>query len=224
MELREAINSRRSIRDFSNQPVSAATIRELVAEALRAPSGGNLQPWRVYAVIGSARDELVRRVRIGLEANPAGETPEYHIYPPNLQNPYELRRTTLGKQLYTALGIPRGDRAAMQAQANRNFEFFGAPAGLIFTMDRQMQQGQWADLGMFMQTIMLLARAYGLHTCPQEAWARWHGVIREFLEIPQHEMVFCGMAIGHAIADTPANRFVSERVPLDEVLSIREHP
>jgi nitroreductase len=112
----------------------------------------------------------------------------------------------------------------MLAQLNRNFEFFGAPVGLIFTMDRQMQQGQWADLGMFMQTIMLLARERGLHTCPQEAWARWHRVIRDYLEIPEHEMIFCGMGIGYASEGAPANSFASERAPLEEIATFRDRP
>ena len=222
MDVSEAVRSRKTLRAFSARPVATETIREILQLALRAPSGGNVQPWRVYVLVGAARDEIVRRVHAGMAETPLGETPEYHIYPPGLTDPYETRRVTLGKKLYTTLGIARGDRAAMLAQANRNFEFFGAPAGMFFTMDRQMQQGQWADLGMFMQTIMLLARERGLHTCPQEAWARWHHVVRPYLKIPPHEMFFCGMGIGYADEEALANTFESDRAPLEEIATFRD--
>jgi nitroreductase len=224
MLVSEAVRSRKTIRAFDARPVAPHIVREILELALRAPSGGNLQPWRVYVLSGAARDELVRRVHAGMADTPLGDTPEYHIYPPGLTQPYEGRRVRVGKQLYTAVGVPRGDKAAMLVQLNRNFEFFGAPVGLIFTMDRQMQQGQWADLGMLMQTIMLLARERGLHTCPQEAWARWHRVIRDYLEVPTHEMIFCGLGIGYADEGAPANSFVSERAPLDEIATFRDRP
>src|SRR5205085_573058 len=145
MEVSEAVRSRKTLRAFSPKPVAVETIREILQLALRAPSGGNVQPWRVYVLTGAARDEIVRRVHAGMAETPLGETPEYPIYPPGLTDPYEARRVSLGKKLYITLGIAKGDRGAMLAQVNRNFEFFGAPAGMFFTMDRQMQQGQWAD-------------------------------------------------------------------------------
>ena len=152
--------------------------------AARAPSGGNLQPWRVYALIDAARDELVRRVAEKRKENPMGEPPEYKIYPPKLDEPYRTRRFAVGEAMYATMSIPREDKSARLKFFSRNWEFFGAPVGLIFTMDREMQEGQWADLGMFMQNIMLIACEKGLHTCPQEAWAVWHGVIREYLSVP----------------------------------------
>jgi nitroreductase len=173
-------------------------------------------------VSGAARDELVRRVKAGMGATPMGETPEYHIYPPELTEPYKARRTRIGEAMYAAMGIPREDRARRLAHFVRNWEFFGAPTGLIITIDRQMQQGQWADLGMFMENIMLLAREFGLDTCPQEAWAVWHSILREFLDVPQNEMIFCGIALGRSDEEAPVNKLESERAGLEEFVVVRE--
>jgi len=222
MKVSEAIATRKSIRAFRSDPVSAETVAEILQLAARAASGGNLQPWRVYALIGEARDELVRRVKAKRAETPMGESPEYLIYPPEMVEPYRTRRHRVGEMMYATLGIPREDKAARLRFFAGNWEFFGAPVGLIFTMDRKMQEGQWSDLGIFMGNIMLLARERGLHTCPQEAWAVWHGVIREYLNVPQNEMIFCGMAIGHADETAPVNTLVSERAPLEEFATIRE--
>jgi nitroreductase len=222
MQVSEAIASRKSIRAFLNRPVPLGTVTDILTLAARAPSGGNLQPWRVYVLIGEARDELVRRVAQKRKTNPMGEPPEYKIYPPHLTEPYRTRRFAVGEAMYATMGIPREDKQARLDFFQRNWEFFGAPVGLIFTMDRAMQEGQWADLGMFMQNIMLLARERGLHTCPQEAWATFHPVIREYLSIPGNEMIFCGMAIGYADESVPVNALVSERAPLAEFVTIRE--
>jgi nitroreductase len=189
--------------------------------AARAPSGGNVQPWRVYALLGEARDELVRRVAEKRREHPMGEAPEYHIYPLHLTEPYRTRRFRVGEQMYATMNIPREDKMARLKFFSRNWEFFGAPVGLIFTIDRQMQQGQWADLGMYMQSLMLLAREHGLHTCPQEAWAVWHSVIREYLSVPENEMIFCGMAIGYADETVPVNALVTERAPLAEFVTMK---
>lgn len=222
MKVSEAIATRKSIRAFKSDPVDTAVIREILSRAARAPSGGNLQPWRVYVLTGAARDELVRRVRQKMQQTPMGETPEYHIYPPDLTEPYKSRRYQVGEAMYATIGIPRSDRAGRLKQFVRNWEFFGAPVGLIFSIDRQMQQGQWADLGMFMENIMLLAREQGLHTCPQEAWAVWHTTIREYLSISPSEMIFCGMAIGFADETAPINRLESERAELDAYATFRD--
>jgi nitroreductase len=222
MQVSEAIASRKSVRVFRPDPVPLETVKEMLALAARAPSGGNVQPWRVYVLVGAARDELVRRVAETRKEAPMGEQPEYHIYPPHLSEPYRTRRFAVGEAMYATMGITREDRPARLEFFARNWEFFGAPVGLIFTMDRQMQEGQWADLGMFMENIMLLAREKGLHTCPQEAWARFHSVIRDYLSIPESEMIFCGMAIGYADESAPVNALVSERAPLDEFVTIRE--
>ncbi len=223
MKVSEAVATRKTIRAFRSDAVDPAIIRRILSLSARAPSGGNLQPWRVYGLLGAARDELVRRVKAKMAETPMGETPEYHIYPPDLTEPYKTRRFRIGEAMYATMGIPREDRASRLKQFVRNWEFFGAPVGLIFTIDRQMQQGQWADLGMFMENVMLLAREEGLHTCPQEAWAVWHSTIRNYLSIPQNEMIFCGMAIGYADEDAAINTLDSERVPLEEFTTLREN-
>ncbi len=222
MNVSEAIVSRKSVRAFRPDPVSRETVGEILTLALRAPSGGNLQPWRVYALLGDARDELVRRVAETRKTSPMGEPPEYHIYPPKLTEPYRTRRFRIGEAMYATMNIPREDKPARLDFFRKNWEFFGAPVGLIFTMERQMQQGQWVDLGMFMENIMLIAREKGLHTCPQEAWATFHSVIRDYLSIPENEMIFCGMAIGYADESAAVNALDSERAPLEEIVTFRE--
>jgi nitroreductase len=222
MNVSEALATRKSIRSFRPDPVPRETIEQLLAAAARAPSGGNLQPWKVHVLLGAAKDELVRRTKARMAVNPRGGTPEYHIYPPELTEPYATRRFTVGEQMYATMGIPRQDRARRLQQFVRNWEFFGAPVGLIFSIDRQMQQGQWSDLGGFLQSIMLLAREHGLHTCAQEAWAPFHEVIRDYLKVPQEEIIFCGMAVGFAEESAPINTLVSERAPLAEWCVVRE--
>jgi nitroreductase len=222
MQVSEALASRKTVRAFKSTPVDRATIESILTLAARAPSGGNLQPWRVHVLLGGARDELVRRVAEARKTTPMGERPEYHIYPPELTEPFKTRRFRVGEAMYATMAIPREDKMARLKFFSGNWEFFGAPVGLIFTIDRIMQQGQWADLGMFLQSIMLLAREHGLHTCPQEAWAVWHSVIREYLDVPANEMIFCGMAIGHADEAHPVNTLVTERAPLSEWVTVRE--
>jgi nitroreductase len=222
MKVSDAIASRKTIRAFRPDPVPRKTIESILAAASRAPSGGNLQPWKVYVLLGEARNELIRRVAERRKTKALGEAPEYSIYPPALSEPYKTRRFKIGEAMYGMLGIPREDKMARLAFFSGNWEFFGAPVGLIITIDRQMQQGQWADVGMFLQSIMLLAREHGLDTCPQEAWAVWHRIIREFLAVPENEMVFCGMAIGYADKAHPVNALVSDRAPLEEFVSVRE--
>jgi nitroreductase len=222
MKVSQALATRKTIRAFRSDPVSPETLREILRLAARAPSGGNLQPWKAYLLMGPARDELVRRVAEMRKTMPMGEAPEYHIYPPNLGEPYKTRRFRVGEAMYATLGIPRENKLARLQFFAGNWEFFGAPVGMIFTIERQMQQGQWSDLGMFLQSIMLLAREHGLHTCPQEAWAVWHSVIREYLAVPQDQMIFCGMAIGYADETAPVNTLVTERAALEEYVTVRE--
>ncbi|HVV66258.1 MAG TPA: nitroreductase [Rhizomicrobium sp.] len=221
MKVSDAIASRKSIRAFKPDPVPRETIEEILELASRAPSGGNLQPWKVYVVIGAAREELIRRVAERRRTKAMGEAPEYLIYPPALGEPYRTRRHNIGEAMYATMGIAREDKAARLAFFSRNWEFFGAPVGLIVAIDRQMQQGQWADVGMFLQNVMLLARERGLHTCPQEAWAVWHRVIRDYLGVPDNEMIFCGMGIGHADESHPVNALRSSRAPLDEWVRVK---
>ena len=220
MNVSEALATRKSIRAFRSDAVPLETVKQILSRAARAPSGGNLQPWKAYVLMGNARDELVRRVAEARETHPMGERPEYHIYPPELTEPYRTRRFRVGEQMYATMGIPREDKLARLAFFAGNWDFFGAPVGMIFTIERQMQQGQWSDLGMFLQSIMLLAREYGLHTCPQEAWAVWHRVIREYLSVPENEMIFCGMALGYADETAPVNTLETERAPLEEFVTV----
>jgi nitroreductase len=220
MEINAAVATRKSVRAFSDRPVSIHIVREILELAARAPSGSNLQPWHVYGLMGQAREELIRRVKSKLAELPRGEPPEYNIHPPDLCDPYKSRYLRAAGLMYGAIGISRDDMAARQRHLAKNWEFYGAPVGLIFTIHRQMEPGQWADLGMYMQTAMLLARAYGLDTCAQEAWALWPKTLRECLSIPDDEMVVCGMALGHADGQAPVNAFASERVPFDEYATL----
>jgi nitroreductase len=215
MDVRDAVASRFSCRAFLPTPVPLATVREILERAARAPSGGNLQPWRVHALAGAALEDLKARIRPYAPDNPRGEGAEYEVYPSPLKEPYHSRRFQVGADLYRAIGIPREDRPARYRQYAQNFEFFGAPVGLLFTVDRSMGPPQWSDLGMFIQTVMLLARAYGLHTCSIEAWTHWHKTASAFLALPAEEMVFCGMALGHADPAAPINGWRSTREDLD---------
>ncbi|HWA91799.1 MAG TPA: nitroreductase [Rhizomicrobium sp.] len=221
MKVSEAIASRKSVRAFLATPVARETVEAILALAARAPSGGNLQPWKVYALIGEARDELVRRVAEVRREKPMGERPEYHIYPLELPEPYKSRRFRIGEAMYATLGIPREDKAKRLEFFAGNWEFFGAPVGMIVTIDRIMQQGQWADLGMFLQNVMLLAREHGLSTCPQEAWALFHPTIREYLSVPDNEMIFCGLALGVADEAAAVNGLDSERAEMGEWAVVR---
>lgn len=222
MKVSDAIASRKTIRAFKPDPVPRATVEAILTLAARAPSGGNLQPWRIYALLGHARDELVRRVAEVRKTRPMGERPEYHIYPLDLTEPYKTRRSRIGEAMYATMAIAREDKAGRLKFFSGNWEFFGAPVGLIVTIDRIMQQGQWADLGMFLENVMLLAREHGLHSCPQEAWALFHSTIRDYLEVPANEMIFCGMGIGYADETAAVNSLMSERAPLGEWLTVRE--
>jgi nitroreductase len=214
MDVRDAVASRFSCRAFLPTPVPLATVRDILDRAARAPSGGNLQPWRVHALAGAVLEDLKARIRPYAPDNPRGEGAEYQVYPSPLKEPYHSRRFEVGADLYRAIGIPREDRPARYRQYARNFEFFGAPVGLIFTIDRSMGPPQWSDLGMYIQTVMLLARAHGLDTCSIEAWTHWHKTVSAFLALPAEEMVFCGMALGYGDAAAPINGWRSTREAL----------
>lgn len=221
MNVSDAVLSRLSCRAFLDRPVREETVRALLDVARWAPSGGNLQPWHVHVLTGRALADLVDRVTPRLHLLPKGEGGEYDVYPPELPDPYAARRHACGQALYTALGIPRGDRAARYRNYARNFAFFGAPVGLFFSIDRAMGPPQWSDLGMFIQTVMLLARERGLHSCAQEAWTYWHRTVAEFLDLPAKQMVFCGMALGYMDEGHPANRFRTERAQVGEFASFK---
>ena len=212
MDVIDAVNQRRSIREFADRAVDDQVLRSLIADAARAPSGGNLQPWRIYVVNG----ESMTRLRAHLADQPPFEEPEYQIYPDPLGEPYKTNRFEVGMALYSILGIERDDRAGRAAQFERNGDFFGAPAALFCFVDRQMGPPQWSDLGMYLQTLMLLAVERGLGTCAQEYWSVRHGAVRSFVGAPDDEMLFCGMAIGHVDTTAPVNDLVTERMPLDD--------
>lgn len=211
-----ALETRFSCRSFLNTPLEKDQIRTLILRASRAPSGGNLQPWHVFVLTGAAMTRLITDISEKAVDMPMGEGSDYHIYPPNLGEPYRRRRYDIGAQMYQLLGISQNDKAARLAQLAENFNFFGAPCALFFTIDREMQQGQWADIGMFMQSLMLLARAEGLHTCPQESWAIWSQTVRAHLGIPDHMLFFCAMAIGYSDSTAVVNQLVSPRADLEE--------
>ncbi len=212
MHVVDAVHTRSSIRAFLDTPVDDQVLRDLLVGAARAPSGGNLQPWRVYVVNG----ESMHRLREFLPTQPPLEAGEYDIYPKELVEPYRTNRFTVGEQMYATLGIPREDKAGRLTQFARNGDFFGAPAALFCFVDRRMGPPQWSDLGMFLQTFMLLAVDRGLATCAQEYWSVRHGAIRSFVGAPEEEMLFCGMSIGHPDPDAPINTLRSERMPLDD--------
>ena len=211
MDVSEAVARRRSTRQFTDEPVNDATLRSLLDRAARAPSGGNVQPWRIYVLNG----ESMARFRSFIADQPI-EAGEYDIYPPSLWEPYRTNRFRIGEQMYATIGIDRDDKAGRLAQFAKNGDFFGAPAALFCFIDRRMGPPQWSDLGMFLQTFMLLAQEAGIDTCPQEYWSVRHSAVREFVGAPDEELLFCGVAVGHADDDAPINSLASERMPLDE--------
>lgn len=212
MKVSEAVENRNSVRDFLSNPVSNNTIKELLIKASRSPSGGNLQPWRVYVL-----NEKSLRDFLKFQADwTKPEKPAYAIYPENLKEPYRTSRYELGEEMYSLLNIPRDDKAARIAQVMKNFNFFGAPVGLFCFIDKGMGPPQWSDLGMFLQTFMLLAKEIGLDTCAQEAWSMKQDSIRQFLKLDEEMILFCGMAIGYKNPDAPINDLKSTRRHLDE--------
>jgi len=214
----EAVDSRISVRAFSRQPVDEATVRRLLQAASRAPSGGNLQPWRVHAVAGEDLEELKALVR---GKRPGAETAQYDVYPPSLWDPFRTRRFECGEDLYATIGIERENRAGRFAQLARNAELFDAPVGLFFCIDRRLGPPQWADLGMFMQTVMVLARGLGLDTCAQEYWAAYPETLQQFLGLSEHDLMFSGMALGYRDPDHPINGLRTRRDPLDAWCELR---
>ena len=216
MDVRDAIASRYSCRAFLSKPVSEEIVRDIIERAARAPSGGNLQPWIVHAIAGARLEELKAQLRPRFAKElPRGEGAEYDVYPRELKEPYYGRRARVGNQLYESLGIPREDRPARYLQFSRNYLFYDAPVGIFVSIDRTMGPPQWSDVGGFIQNIMLLARAYGLHTCPQEAWTNWHKTLIAFLDLPSEHILFCGIALGYADDEAPINRWRAEREPVD---------
>jgi nitroreductase len=213
----EAIATRRSVRAFLPTPVDQRTVGELLALASRAPSGTNIQPWKVRVVAGEARLRLSRAIQAAVDRDGMEKhTREWNYYPVNWREPFLGRRRKIGWDLYGLLGIRKGDFEATERQHRRNYDFFDAPVGLIFTLDEDLEMGSWLDLGIFIGTLMIAARGRGLDTCPQAALANAHVVLRQELGIPQNEVVICGMALGYADESAVENRLVTERAAPSE--------
>lgn len=212
-DLIEAMRTRRSVRAFLPTPVPRETLEAILADAARAPSGTNTQPWRVRVLTGDTLRRVVDRAQ-QIHHDPADAAalkPEYDYYPAEWKSPFVDRRRKVGWDLYGLLGIGKADKARMHEQHGRNFRFFDAPVGLIFTIDRILSQGSWLDYGMFLQNIMLAARAHGLHTCPQAAWTHYHAQLAELLGFAPEEMLVCGMALGHGDPAAVENSLHTER-------------
>jgi nitroreductase len=219
-----AITSRRSIRAFLPQPVAREDVEAILQVAARAPSGTNTQPWKVYVLTGERRERLSSRI-LAAYADPEQNrqhTEEYAYYPREWKSPYIDRRRKVGWDLYSLLGLTRENKTGMAAQHARNYTFFGAPVGLIFTIDRIMEQGSWLDYGMFLQNIMVAARGRGLDTCPQAAFTQFHRIIADELGLPESETVVCGMSLGYADREKVENSLVTEREPVANFVKFME--
>jgi len=212
----DAIASRRSVRAFLPTPVPRALIERILEVSARAPSGTNMQPWHVYVTAGETKEKLTQAILAAYEAGGTGHKRTWKYYPDEFFDPYLSRRRTVGWGLYNLLGIAKGDAAKMKAQRAENYKFFGAPVGMIFTIDRRLEIGSWLDYGMFIENIMVSARSHGLHTCTQAAFADYHLILREHLGIPEHETVICGLSIGYEDKESPANHLRTDRAPVDE--------
>lgn len=220
MNVSEAIKGRISTRAFLPRAVTEADLRALLDVARWSPSGGNCQPWQLYGLCGDGMARFRAALAEEMKVNALGERSEFPIYPKDIKEPYRTRRFVCGEALYASIGIPREEKGLRLQQLARNFDFFGAPAALFFTIDRQMGPGQWAHLGMLMQTVALAAEDMGLSTCMQEAWANRHGFVRNFFGIPEELQLYAGIAIGYADRSAAINGWRTERAPVDEIATI----
>ena len=213
-----AITSRRSTRAFLPTSVPQTMLSDILAVASRAPSGTNTQPWKVYVLTGDAKLALSARLLAAFDdpVQRASHTEEYAYYPTEWKSPFVERRRKVGWDLYGLLGIGKADKERMHAQHRRNFTFFDAPVGMMFTIDRVLGQGSWLDYGMFLQSVMVSARARGLHTCPQAAFTPFHRVITAHLGAPDHEQLVCGMSLGWADPQAVENSLLTEREAVEE--------
>lgn len=216
----EAIISRKSVRAFLPTPVGRATVEDLLRQASRSASGSNIQPWRIRVIAGDVKAGLTQAIldvvaRDGFEPYQR----EWNYYPVSWREPFLGRRRKIGWDMYSLLGVPRGDFEGTQRERLRNYEFFGAPVGMIFTLDEDLEIGSWLDLGIYLGALMIAARGRGLHTCPQAAFADFHSIIRPLLGIPDNEIVICGMALGHIDPDAPVNALKTERAELNDFVT-----
>ena len=216
----DAISTRQSVRAFLPTPVERATVEKLLKLAARSASGSNIQPWRVRVVAGEIKQRLTRAIfeavaRDGFEPYQR----EWNYYPVNWREPFLSRRRKIGWDMYGLLGVAKGDFEGTHRTRMRNYEYFGAPVGMIFTLDEDLEIGSWLDLEIYLGTLMIAARGHGLHTCPQAAFADFHKIIRPILNIGEKEVIVCGMALGHIDPDAPVNKLVTERAPLCDYAS-----
>ena len=216
----EAIESRRSVRAFKSDPVARETVEHILSVARHAPSGNNIQPWNVFVLTGETKDRLSKRLMDAHNANfghPAkvGDW-DYSYYPTEWKEPFLARRRATGYGLYDLLGIQKGDKERMHEQMGRNYLFFDAPVGMIFTTDRILEKGAWIDMGCFIQNVMTMARAHGLHTCPQAAFVAFHKQIKEELELDNSHVVICGMALGYEDEAAVENQLRTDRAPVED--------
>ncbi|MFF2807941.1 nitroreductase [Streptomyces sp. NPDC058000] len=217
MDVYEAVTSRRAVRGFTDRPVPRRVLERALSAAAWAPSGSNIQPWRSYVVTGGPLAELKKRAGERVAACDPWDEREYEMYPPALKSPYHERRSAFGHERYSALGIEREDWEARQRAAAANWDCFGAPAALFCYIDRDMGRPQWSDVGMYLQTVMLLLRAEGLHSCPQMAWSVYRRTVAEILSPPGELILFCGMSIG--FEDRAVGYVRTGRAPLDETVT-----
>ena len=215
----EAITSRRSVRAFTDEPVPDDLIQTILTNAARAPSGTNIQPWNVIVLQDQARNDLVDAVQAAFDDGDRMSDEDY--YPTEFIEPYLARRRKIGWDMYGLLGIERGEYEKMAAQHRKNYEFFGAPVGLFFTLHESMRSGGWMDLGLYMGNVMTLAREHGLHTCPQAAWQEFRHIVHKKLELPEDQAIVVGMALGYEDTDAVVNTLTTERAPLSEFVDFR---
>ncbi|MEH6661435.1 MAG: nitroreductase [Parasphingorhabdus sp.] len=221
MNVTEAVTSRRSVRQFLDKPVDQATLERVLETAQRSPSGGNTQPWSAVVVGGEVLKDITAKIKAKAAAAPMGEGMEYAIYPKDLDGRYEEQRRAVGKGMFDAVGLERGDAAGRVAQMAKNWDSFGAPVQLFTYTRKYMGPPQWSDMGMWLQTVMLLLREEGLDSCPQEIWAMYGTYMRELLGIDDDHIFFCGMAIGYRDPDAPINNFDVPRVPISDAIEFR---
>jgi nitroreductase len=218
MDIYDAVASRRAVRQFTDRPVPNEALERVLRAAARAPSGGNLQPWNIYVLAGERLAALKRRVRERLARGDSGDEREFEMYPQTLKSPYCQRQRAAAEQRYAGLGIARTDKRRRQQAVAANWDCFGAPAALFCYIDREMGSAQWADLGMYLQTVMLLLRAEGLHSCPQMAWSVYRRSVAEVVQPPDDLILFCGLSIG--FEDPAAHPARTDRAPLHETVTV----
>lgn len=222
MDIKTALETRRSIRAYLDKPVDNSLIIDAIQKAARAPSGGNVQPWKIYLLTGQKMHDFkqLMKTRLAGTPHPSGDTPEYEVYPPKLKEPYRSARYEVGEEMYALLSIPRENKPERLKWFTNNYQFFGAPAGIFCFTDRCMGPPQWSDLGMYLQSLMLLLRGAGLSTCAQECWGQFPKTVADYCNAPLEQILFCGMAIGYADTAHPVNQLKTKRLKTDQWLTI----